>query len=261
MRLKGKTAVITGAGRGIGRAIALLLGQEGANIVVCARTESEIDGVAATLDKTGQRAISFQMDVTQLDDIKRLVARTEEVFGSIDFLIPSAGGIAELSTETTHGLPPIWELSQDAWDRMISLNLTSVFLSIKAIMPHMITRGSGHIIAVASRMGRVPSTTAPGYGEAKHAVIALVKNTALQARKYGIRVNAVAPSIIDTENQRRFMTQATKGTEMPAMESAESVAKAVLYLLCDAPQSMTGQILDLFDLGQETSLGNPTCQQ
>ena len=261
MRLKGKTAIITGAGRGIGRAIALLLGQEGANIVACARTESEISDVAATIDKTGQRAISFRVDVTQLDDIKRLVARTEEVFGGIDFLVVSAGGIVELSTEITHDLPPIWELSQDAWDRMLSLNLTSVFLSIKAVMPHMISRGNGHIIAVASRMGRVPSMTAPGYGEAKHAVIALIRNTALQARKYGIRVNAVAPSIIDTENQRRFMSLATKNTEVPVMESAETVAKAVFYLLCDAPQSMTGQTLDLFDLGQETSLENHYFQQ
>ena len=252
MRLNGKTAIVTGGGRGIGRSIALALAQEGANVVVSARTSAEIEAVALEIQNAGQQSLAIRADATQLSDVEGLAQQTQARFGRIDILVNNAGGApAELyALPNVMGsaiLQPIWEQTEAVWDQVIKTNLKSVFLCLKAVMPYMIKQGAGDVINIASKLGRLPvNIGAGGYSEAKHAVIALTQNAALQAASYGIRVNAISPGLIDTPGQRRLMLAYMAEDQLPTMEGPESTATAVLFLLCDAPKVMTGHSLDLF---------------
>jgi 3-oxoacyl-[acyl-carrier protein] reductase len=168
-------------------------------------------------------------------------------------LINNAGGIpTELyDANGALGVPGLlWELGEEKWDRIIAANLTSVFLCTKAALPQMIARGRGDVVTIASRMGRVVATLGGPYAVAKTAVITLTQLFAVEAQTHGVRVNAVSPGLIDTPGQRRFMTAVLPpNTPLPPMETAESVAQAVLYILCAAPRTMNGQSLDTFGVG------------
>ena len=255
MRLKGNTAIVTGGGRGIGRAIALALAKEGANVVVSARTQSEIEAVALEIQNLGQQSLAFIADATRLDDIEALAERTKTEFGSIDILVNNAGGTPPEAYDVPNLigsalLRPIWEQSEAAWDQNAKINLKPVFLGIKVVVPYMLEQGNGDVINIASRTGRQVSRFGlAGYSEMKHAVIALTQNAAFQAASHGIRVNAVSPGMIDTLGQRRVLATLMPEDQFPPMESAESVAASVIYLLCDAPKTMTGHSLDLFNIG------------
>jgi len=251
-RLKGQVAIVTGGGRGIGRAIALALAREGANVAVCARTVTEIEAVAAEIRYLERKALAIAADVTLAHDVETVVERTNAEFGRIDILVNNAGGVPSELYKPDGSLAGgwnIWETPEDRWDRIIASNLKSVFLCIKAVIPQMINQQHGEIINIVSKLGRVPNPTESSYAAAKHAVMALTETVGLQSASYGIRVNGVSPGLIDTPGQRRVMRLSMPENQFPAMDSAESVAAAVLYLLCDAPKSMTGQSLDLFQTG------------
>ena len=255
MKLKGKAAIVTGGGRGIGRAITLALAKEGASVVVSARTQSEIEEVAQEIQNIGQQGLAIAADSTRISDVEKLAESAQAEFGRIDILVNNAGGASSELFDIPDAVGPavrlpIWEQSEAAWDQTIKTNLKSVFLCVKVVMPYMIAQGNGDVINIASRMGRQPNSIGVGgYGEAKHAVIALTKNAALQAASHGIRINAVSPGLIDTPGQRRIFATMMPEDEFPPMDSAESVAAGVLYLLCDAPKTMTGHSLDLFKIG------------
>ncbi|MCD6290168.1 MAG: SDR family oxidoreductase [Anaerolineae bacterium] len=252
MRLDGKAAIVTGGGRGIGRAIALALAREGADAIVAARTQSEVEAVAEEVRALGRQALAIPTDVTAAQEVEQLVEQTIDEFGHIDILVNSAGGIPyELYDYPGPLRMPkgIWEIEEATWDRIIASNLKSVFLCMKAVLPHMIERGQGDIVNIASKLGRGPTASEGSYPAAKHAVISLTQTAALQTRAYGVRVNAVSPGMVDTPGLRRFLTAFSPGQELPPMMSAESVAAAVIYLLCDAPREMTGQSIDLFGIG------------
>ena len=249
MRLSGKVAIVTGGGRGIGRSIALALAREGADVAISARTQAEIDLVAGEIQELGQQGVAVAADVTQSDQVEQLANRTYAEFGRIDILVNSAGGILPAVSEDPDDVEipqAIWEVSETSWDRLMEVNLKSVFLCMKTILPYIMEQNQGDVINIGSRMGRQFRGFGGGYSEAKHAVIALTRNVALQAAAFGIRVNAVSPGLVDSPGQRQFMAKLMPEDEFPPMDSAESVAAAVLYLLCDAPRSMTGQSLDSF---------------
>jgi 3-oxoacyl-[acyl-carrier protein] reductase len=253
MRLNGQVAVVTGGGRGIGRAVALALAKEGANVVVCARTQSEIDAVAAEIQALGRKALAVSVDVTAASQVEQLVEHTVAELDGIDILVNSAGGFpSELydSSGSVDVAARVWEMTEASWDRILDTNLKSVFLCMRAVIPHMIERGRGNIVNIASQAGRVPYALGGAYPAAKHAVIALTQAAAQQAAAHGVRVNAVSPSIVDTPGQRRLMAKLMPEEQFPPMDSPEFVAAAVLYLLCDGPTRMTGQSLDLFTIGQ-----------
>ena len=142
--------------------------------------------------------------------------------------------------------PVLWEIPEPAWDRMIAVNLKTVFLCLRAVMPGMIARKSGEIVNIVSQAGRVPYPVEGSYTTAKHAVMALTRTAALQSAAFGIRVNAVSPGLIDTPGQRRLLSAMGAEESFPFMHPASSVGKAVLYVVCDTPHTMTGQSLDLF---------------
>ena len=254
MRLDGQAAIVTGAGRGIGRAIALALAREGARMVVNARTPGEVAAVVAEIRALGGEALAVLADVTVATEVERLVAAAVARFGAVDILVNNAGGIPGELYDAA-GAPKfataIWEEPEASWDRIIEANLKSVFLCARAVLPHMLARGRGEIVTIASQTARVvPSGRGGGaYAVAKTGVVALTQLLAIQAGPRGIRVNAVSPGLVDTPGNTRLLQARRPGAALPERDSAESVAAAVRYILCDAPRSMNGQSLDTFGIG------------
>lgn len=250
MRLQGQTAIVTGGGRGIGRAIALALAKEGANVAVCARTKIEIEAVAGEIQELGGDALPIAADVTVAAATEDLVQQTKSAFGGVDILVNNAGGIPGELYDPSGSLtvPELWETPEKNWDRMIEANLKSVFLCTKAVMPVMISQGRGEIVNIASAMAHGAWAFGGPYMVAKHGVIALTETLGLTAKVHGVRVNAVSPGLIDTPGQRRFMATLMPADSLPPMECPDPIAAAVLYLLCEAPRGMTGQALQLFQV-------------
>jgi 3-oxoacyl-[acyl-carrier protein] reductase len=213
---------------------------------------ADIEAVATEIRQTGRKAIAISADVTIAQQVEDLVVRTKAEFGTIDILVNSAGGIPSELYGLDGAASPVsmtvWDTPEVVWDRMIASNLKSVYLCIKAVMPHMISQKRGDIINIVSQAGRVPYPLGGSYPAAKHAAMALTETVGLQAATYGIRVNAVSPGLVDTPGQRRLMTLFIPEDQLPPMDPPESIAAAVVYLLCDAPKNMTGQSLDLFKI-------------
>jgi 3-oxoacyl-[acyl-carrier protein] reductase len=212
---------------------------------------ADIEAAATEIRQTGRKAIAISADVTIAQQVEDLVVRTKAEFGTIDILVNSAGGIPSELYGLDGAAPAsitVWDTPEVVWDLMIASNLKSVYLCIKAVMPHMISQQRGDIINIVSQAGRVPYLLGGPYPAAKHAAMALTETVGLQAATYGIRVNAVSPGLVDTPGQRRVMTLFMPEDQLPPMDPPESIAAAVLYLLCDAPKNMTGQSLDLFKI-------------
>lgn len=246
-RLAGQVALVTGGGRGIGRAVALALASEGAKVVVSARTPAEVEAVASEIRDAGGTALGIAADV------QRIVDRTRADYGDIGILVTAAGGTpSELYEQPgvvggREGmLAAPWNMAESTWDTFIDTNLKSVFLCTKAVIPRMVAAGRGDVVTIASQMGRVTAKMGGAYAVAKTGVIALTELFASAAARHGVRVNAVSPGLVDTPGQRRLV--AALGVPLPNYDSADSVAKAVLYILCDAPKSMNGQSLDTFGI-------------
>lgn len=248
-RLEGQTAIVTGAGRGIGRAIALALATEGAHVTLCARTQSELDTVAAEVKRLGGQALVVVADLTRAQEVNRMVEATLGRFGAIDILVNNAGGVPSerYAADGSILLPPtLWEMPEEIWDSTLATNLKSVFLCMKSVLPHLVQQRRGEVINISSRAGRTRFTLGTDYCVAKHGVILLTELAALQAAPHGVRVNAISPGMVDTPGQRRLLSTFMPEDKFPPMMTAEEIAAATLYLLYDAPKAMTGQTLDLF---------------
>lgn len=244
MRLEGKIAIVTGAGKGIGRETALAVAAEGASVVCVARTQADLDETVTLIEKNKGTAVSLSRDLTDAAQVQSMVDTVTEKFGRIDILINNAGGYpSEIYDKVSKQAIKIWEWSEAQWDQIIKTNLKIPFLCINKVVPVMIRQGGGDIVSVSSRMGRIASQMG-AYAVAKGGIITLTKTTAIQTKEYGIRANAVAPTLVDTPGQRVYNHNV--GQDDVKMGSAADVAKAILYLLCDAPNVMTGQVLDLF---------------
>lgn len=244
MRLQGKIAVITGAGRGIGRGIALALAREGAVAALVSRTQSDLEQTAAEIKKVKGEAFALARDLTDPAQVQSVADAVLDKYGQIDILINNAGGYPkEIYNHMEHQAIKIWDWTEEQWDQIIKTNLKIPFLCTNKIIPAMIERRSGHIINISSRMGRIASQMG-AYACAKSAVIALTKTTAIQAQEYGVRCNAIAPGILDTPGQRVY--NHSVGQDGIKMGNAECMGKAALYLLCDTPDIMTGQVIDIF---------------
>ena len=164
--------------------------------------------------------------------------------GTIDILVNNAGGYpSEIYDKVKKQAIKIWEWTEAQWDQIIKTNLRIPFLCINKVVPVMIKQGGGDIVSVSSRMGRIASQMG-AYAVAKGGIITLTKTTAIQTQEYGIKVNAVSPGIVDTPGQRVYNHNV--GQDDIKMGSAQDVAKAIRYLLCDSPAVMTGQSIDLF---------------
>jgi SDR family mycofactocin-dependent oxidoreductase len=201
-KLDGRVAFITGGARGQGRSHAVTFAEEGADIVVCDIADDiatvpypmarpvDLDQTVKLIEERGRRCIAIQADVRDSAQINSAVARAIDEFGKIDILLANAG---------ICGFGKFWEISDDMWDDMIATDLTGVFKTMRAVVPHMIKRRSGRIIATSSMGGRMGNANLAHYVAAKWGVIGLVKTLAVEVAKDGITVNAVCPSAVDTD--------------------------------------------------------------
>lgn len=244
MKLKGKIAIITGAGKGIGREAALAIAAEGATVVAVARTQADLDETVKLIKEQGGTASSISRDLTDSAQVQSMVDSVLETYGRIDILVNNAGGYpSEIYDTVKQQAIKIWEWSEEQWDQIIKTNLKIPFLCINKVVPVMIRQGGGDIVSVSSRMGRIASQMG-AYAVAKGGIVTLTKTTAIQTQEYGIKVNAVAPGMVDTPGQRVYNHNV--GQDDAKMGSAADVAKGIVYLLCDTPPVMTGQVIDMF---------------
>jgi len=242
--LKGKVALITGGASGIGRATALLCAQEGAAVAIM---DLDGDGGAAAAEEAraaGGRALFLPGDVTRADDCRRAVAATVAAFGGLDVLCNNAGIIRRADVLAT---------TEAEWDRVMAVNVKSVFLMSREAIPHLAARGGGAIVNIASGWGLKGGAAAAAYCASKGAVVNLTRAMAIDHAAQGIRVNAVCPGDTDTAMLRReagqlgrpeaeFLAEAA-GRPLGRCGRPEEIARAVLYLATDASSFVTGTTL------------------
>jgi 3-hydroxybutyrate dehydrogenase len=191
LRLKDKVALITGGGRGIGRAIAFAFAREGARIAVLARTAEQIEQVASEITgECGVEAMHAECDVSVKESVEHALMSVRERFGQIDILVNNAG-IAESA--------PVVKTSDELWERHISINLNGTFYCTRAALPQMFERGWGRIINMASIAGKTGAPYIAAYTASKHAVVGLTRSVALEVATRGITVNAICPGYVETE--------------------------------------------------------------
>ncbi len=242
MILEGRVALVTGAGRGIGRAIAMAFAREKANVVVndiCPK--NELEKVAKEVSAFNVKSVAIQADVRQYDQVTEMIGRIEKDFRKLDILVNNAGIIRRGTIES---------ITEEDWDEVIRVNLKGTFNCCKAVVEIMKRQKSGKIVNVSSVAGKMGDiTSAPGYGPSKAAIDALTKTLARQLAQYGINVNGVAPHAIETEMSAQWSEQKRRSIieaiPLKRLGRPEDVAEAVLFLASDGADFITGEILDV----------------
>jgi 3-oxoacyl-[acyl-carrier protein] reductase len=225
-RLDGRVAIVTGSSRGIGRAIAIALGQEGAGIVLAARTKPDLDAVAQEIRAFGTQAIALKIDLTNDDQVRTLVDETVKAFGRIDILVNNAGvGVFK----------PFVQMESAEFDEMWKLNMRAPFVLTKHVLPHMIKQASGDIVNIASLAGKNSFVNGTGYAATKWALRGWASSLMLEVRQHNIRVVTVFPGSVDT-------TFSTSGKRGATITQPEDVAAAVVFALTAPARSMFSEI-------------------
>lgn len=239
MRLQGKVAIITGAARGIGKAIASKFAIEGASVIVVDLKGAET--AASTMKKQGLDVTALPLDITDESAVNSAAASIIREKGRIDILVNNAGIIARGS---------IMDLSREQWLQVMDVNVNGNFYWCKAVIPHMIQRKGGEILNITSIAGKMGDiTAAPAYGTSKGAINALTRSLARQLADYGIRVNAVAPHAIETDMSAEWSEEKRRSVieviPLKRMGRVEDVAEAALFLVSDAAAFITGETLNV----------------
>ena len=235
--LEGKVALVTGVSHAgqVGQTVAKALAAEGVALAICARTQSNVDARAAELRQTGARVLSLAASLTDEVQARRLIADVVNEFQRIDILVNLAGGLTRYKPAVEHGL--------DDWNAEIDNNLLSAFLASREVFPHMAKTGGGSIINF-SRAG-APQPNMIAYNCAKAGVDALTRTLALEGRDIGIRVNAIAPGLVDTESNIAAM----KPKDLKRWTKRDDIASAVVFLASPAAAGVTGQVLPVTGWG------------
>ena len=244
--LEGKVAIVTGAGRGLGRAIAGTLSEAGACVALAARTASEIDALAKEIEQAGGNALAVPTDVTDEDAVDAFVSRTLGTFGHVDILVNNSGTLASV---------PLLEQQPYEWNRVIATNLGGVYLMTRAVGRHLVAQGAGKIINIASNFGLMGVANHAAYSASKAGIIAFTRCMAVEWARYNVQVNALAPGYFATE-LNAAMRDDKSGTEkvlraIPARRMGESyeIGPWVLLLAGSASDFMTGETI-VIDGGQ-----------
>ena len=239
MNLANRVALVTGSGRGIGRAISLKLAEVGATVIVNDIGEaSPVDSVAEEIKAMGGQSLSVLADVSQAQDVARLVETIVSTFGKVDILVNNAG----ISRDQL-----IIRMSDEDWDKVLSVDLRSVFLCTRAVLRHMIKQRWGRIISIASIVGMVGNPGQANYASAKAGIIGLTRTIAKEVASRGITANAIAPGFIDTEMTQRleedWKQQLKKQIPLGYFGAPRDVAEAVAFLASEEARYITGQVL------------------
>ncbi len=242
LRLDGQVAIVTGGGKGIGKATATVLACHGARVALADWDLPDTEKTAAEITKeTAQPALAIETDVSQASSVAEMVSKTLAEFSQIDILVNNAG-------IGGHALP-IAEVSEEEWEKVLNVNLKSVFLCCRAVVPHMRKRKSGKIVNVASIAGKEGNPRMIPYSASKAGVICLTKALAKEVVEEGIRVNSVTPAVIGTaildtltDEQVRYMTDRIP---MKRVGKPEEVAAVIHFLASDASSFVTGQCYDV----------------
>ena len=240
--LAGKVAFVTGAASGIGRITAVAFAQRGASVAVADIDQQRNHETASMITELGGQAIAVRCDVTRGDDVQAALDHTVEAFGRLDYAFNNAG--AEQQPK------PTAEITEEEWDRIITINLRSVFLCLKYEIPLLLQHGGGAIVNTSSGAGVKVFGRGAAYAAAKHGVIGLTKDAALDYAGSNIRINAICPGIINTEMMDRFTGGTDEGRDrviaqepIGRMGRPEEIAAAVVWLCSDAASFVTGHAL------------------
>lgn len=240
--VEGKVALVTGGGSGIGRKTAELLGREGARVLVCDLEEKGGLETVASLAQAGSEAEFLRVDVSAEDQVEAMVARCLDRFGGLDCAVNNAG-----IGGPTGGLEAI---ALDDWNRVLAVNLTGVFLCMKAQIPVMRSAGNGSIVNMASGAGLIATPGLAAYCASKHGVIGITRTAAIENAQAGVRINAICPGSIDTPMLRAGMAanpevEAMILSSMPIgrLGEAEEVAEAAVWLCSERASLVTGHAM------------------
>jgi len=227
--LAGQVAVITGAGRGIGAAIAATLARLGAHAVLCGRTREALEGTSAAIHSQGGQSTALECDVIDMRSVESVAARVERTFGRLDILVNNAG--------IGGGAVPLHELAPDVWERVMNTNLRGVYYCIRSFAPLMIRARSGHIINISSLAGKNALPNGAAYSASKWGLNGLTYSVAEELRAHNIRVSVICPGSVHTE----FGPHAGKSAEK--MLQPGDVAHVVAMIVTQAPQSFASEVL------------------
>jgi NAD(P)-dependent dehydrogenase (short-subunit alcohol dehydrogenase family) len=239
--LAGKTAFITGASRGIGRAIAIAYAEAGADVALVARDEAALAEVRAAVEKAGGKAVVLTCDVTDRDRVNEVVSAAVAELGHLDIVVNNAGG--------TSFMAPFTDLRFSGWEKVMRLNVDSIVHVCQAVGPHLLERGSGSVINVASVAGLGGTPTLSPYGASKAAVISLTRSLAMEWGHKGVRVNALCPGWTATDLNRNLWENEeaskamTANVPMQRWGRADEMAGPALWLGSDASSFVTGQAI------------------
>ncbi|HPO14575.1 MAG TPA: SDR family oxidoreductase [Candidatus Hydrogenedentes bacterium] len=229
MLLKGKTALITGAGRGIGQAIAIAFAEQGCDVAITARTATELQETSSRILAFGRRTVAVPCDLTLPDTVAEMASTAQKALGPIDILVNNAGYAC---------FKPFMELSLEEWQQTLDVNLTGVFLVTRALLPDMIARKSGRIINISSVSGLRPIMNQTVYCASKHGLNGLTTTLAMEVKPYGIRVHAICPGGVITRLSDENMPERDKTDWM----LPEDIAHTALYL-ASMPERSTADII------------------
>jgi NAD(P)-dependent dehydrogenase (short-subunit alcohol dehydrogenase family) len=251
-RLQEQTALVTGASQGLGKVIAMSFAQEGARVVLAARSRERLEETAAQIEAGGGTAIVVPADLGRPDDVDALARRIEAEVGALDVIVANSG-IAGPTAE-------LWNITPEEWEETLRVNLTGTFLLCRALVPAMMRRGSGSVVVIGSTTGKRPMHGRSPYAASKMALVGLVRTLAVELGPHGVRVNLISPGAVVgprieavLHEQARaagvsyeaFLEEATKLTPLRRLIPPEDIASAALFLASDASASITGDDMNL----------------
>lgn len=240
-----RVAIVTGGGRGIGRAIAIRLAKEGAAVALCGRDPERIEATVADINSSGGRATGQSLDVADQSAVDAFIAATNATYGRLDVLVNNAA----LTSMSGISSAPVPDMEGDEWRRVIAVNLSSAYYASSFAGRLMRERRSGSIVNISSVHAHIPHALTPHYDASKAGLEALTRSLAVYLGRYGVRVNAVAPGPIDasgfTENYASKVVERARGLPLGRLGRVDEVAAAVVFLASPAAGWTTGTTLDV----------------